>query len=105
MTLKNRRSSEFPEKFDFYRPLFSYFLFWGNTQTQWREIFIYFDLTKNSFKSKVPAGDLHVRTNILKSMIAWLCVSFQYIAHSPLYEDSRENFLSGLRNSWKQLSN
>lgn len=65
-----------------------------------KSLFIsFFDLTKNSFKAKVSAGDLHVRTNILKSMISWHCAFFQYIAQSLLYNDSRETFLSGLKNN------
>lgn len=58
-----------------------------------------FDLTKSSFKAKAPAEDLHMRTNKLKSMISWHCAFFQYIAQSLLYNDSRETFLSGLKNS------
>lgn len=64
-----------------------------------KSLFIYFHLTKSSFKAKVPAGDLYVGTNILKSLIAWHCAPFQYIAQSLLYEDSNEKFLSGLENS------
>lgn len=98
MTLMNRKASKFPEKFDFYRLFLNVFvwffcLFFPEVMpgpSGGKSLFISFNLTKRSFKAKISTRDLHVRTNILKSMIAWYCVSFQYIAQSLFYEDPRE---------------
>lgn len=71
MTLINRKSSKFPEKFDFY----SFFgvIFYSEVMpgpSGGKSLFAYFDLTKSSFKAKVPSRDLNMRTDILKSMTA-----------------------------------